>query len=120
VVPVAYGEGVADRIRATAGTRVDGFIDTFGEGYVDLANELGVRPERIDTIVDFAAGRKYGVRTDGNAAGTSREVLEELADLISKGLLEVPIARVYPLSAVVDAYRDLAGSHTRGKIVLVP
>jgi NADPH:quinone reductase-like Zn-dependent oxidoreductase len=120
VVPVAHGEGVADRIRATAGARVDAFIDTFGEGYVDLALELGARPERVDTIVDFAAGRKYGVKTDGNAAGTSGEVLEELAASISKGLLEVPIARVYPLSAVVDAYRDLAGGHTRGKIVLVP
>jgi NADPH:quinone reductase-like Zn-dependent oxidoreductase len=120
VVPVAHGEGVADRIRATADTPVDAFIDTFGEGYVDLALELGVRPERIDTIVDFEARRKFGVKTEGNAAGASGEVLEELADLISKGLLEVPIARVYPLSAVVDAYLDLAGGHTRGKIVLVP
>jgi NADPH:quinone reductase-like Zn-dependent oxidoreductase len=120
VVPVTHGEGVADRIRATAGAQVDAFIDTFGEGYVELALELGVRPERIDTIVDFAAERKYGVKTDGNAAGANGAVLEGLAASISKGLLEVPIARVFPLSAVADAYRDLARGHTRGKIVLVP
>jgi NADPH:quinone reductase-like Zn-dependent oxidoreductase len=60
------------------------------------------------------------VKTDGNAAGSSAEVLAKLAALISTGLLEVPIARVYPLSDVVDAYRDLERGHTRGKIVLVP
>ncbi len=120
VIPVTYGEGVANRIHATAGAQVDAFIDTFGEGYVDLALELGVLPDRIDTIADFDAARRYGVKTDGNAAGTSAQVLGELAALISKGLLELPIARIYPLSAVADAYRDLASGHTRGKIVLVP
>ena len=33
VIPVSYGEGVADRIRQAAG-RVDAFIDTVGGGYV--------------------------------------------------------------------------------------
>jgi NADPH:quinone reductase-like Zn-dependent oxidoreductase len=120
VVPVSYGDGVADRIRTAAGGRVDAFIDTVGANYVDLAVELGVRPDRIDTIADFEAATKYGVKTDGNSVGASAQVLEELASLISKGLLEVPIARIYPLSAVVDAFRELAKGHTRGKIVLVP
>ena len=44
VIPVAYGEGVADRIRAASGNKVDAFIDTFGGGYVDLALELASRP----------------------------------------------------------------------------
>ena len=52
VIPVAYGEGVADRIRAASGGKVDAFIDTFRGGYVDLALELGVAPDRIDTIID--------------------------------------------------------------------
>jgi hypothetical protein len=46
VIPVAYGEGVADQIRAASGGKVDAFIDTFGGSYVDLALELGVAPER--------------------------------------------------------------------------
>jgi hypothetical protein len=37
VIPVAYGDGVADRIRAAAPTGVDAFIDTHGDGYVELA-----------------------------------------------------------------------------------
>jgi NADPH:quinone reductase-like Zn-dependent oxidoreductase len=119
VIPVAYGEGVADRIRAVA-PRVDAFIDTFGDGYVDLALELGVQPDRIDTIIDFAAVEKHGVKADGNMAGASAAVLAELAGLIADGRLEVPIAKVYPLAEVRDAYRELERRHTRGKIVLTP
>jgi NADPH:quinone reductase-like Zn-dependent oxidoreductase len=120
VVPVTYGRGVQRRIREASGGRVDAFIDTFGEGYVDLALELGVAPDRIDTIADFAAAQKYGVKTEGNAAGASASVLAELARLVSEGKLEVPIAHVFPLPRVRDAYRELEQGHTRGKIVLVP
>jgi NADPH:quinone reductase-like Zn-dependent oxidoreductase len=120
VIGVTYGDGVADRIRAAAGGQVDAFLDTQGGGYVELALELGVRPERIDTIADFEAAAKYGVKTDGNAAGGNAQVLGELADLVDRGLLEIPIANVYPLDKVQDAYRELAQGHTRGKIVLRP
>jgi NADPH:quinone reductase-like Zn-dependent oxidoreductase len=120
VIPVGYGPGVRGRIEAASGGRVDAFIDTFGGGYVELALELGVRADRIDTIIDFAAAQQYGVKADGNAAGASAEVLAELAALIDKGVLEIPIARVYPLAEVRDAYRELERRHTRGKIVLRP
>jgi NADPH:quinone reductase-like Zn-dependent oxidoreductase len=120
VIPVSYGPGVADRIRAASGGRVDAFIDTFGDGYVDLALELGVRPDRIDTIIDFVAAQRHGVKTDGNAVGASPETLAELAALVDKGAIEVPIDRVYPLDEVRDAYRVLERRHTRGKIVLKP
>ena len=120
VIPIAYGNGVADRITAVAGNKIDAFIDTFGGGYVDLALQLGVAPDRIDTIIDFAAAAKHGVKTEGNGAAASAEVLGKLADLIETGRLEIPIAKVYPLADVREAYRDLAHRHTHGKIVLVP
>jgi NADPH:quinone reductase-like Zn-dependent oxidoreductase len=121
VIPVSYGEGVADRIRQAANGKVDALIDTFGGGYVQLAiEELGVSPERIDTIADFEAVGRYGVKADGNAAGRSPEALAELARLIDEGRLEIPIARVYPLEEVRDAYRELELRHTLGKIVLTP
>jgi NADPH:quinone reductase-like Zn-dependent oxidoreductase len=118
--PVTYGDGVADRILGALGSRVDAFLDTVGAGYVELALELGVRPERIDTIADFGAGQKYGVKTDGSAAGARAEVLAELAGLIDEGQLEILIAAVYPLARVQDAYRELEQGHTLGKIVLKP
>src|ERR1700747_3754220 len=58
VIPIAYGDGVADRIRAVAPSGVDAFIDTYGGGYVDLAIALGVATGRIDTIADYAAAAK--------------------------------------------------------------
>lgn len=120
VIPLAYGVGVAERIRTAADGPVDAFIDTFGGGYVELAIELGVKPERIDTIIDWEAAARYGAKTDGNAVGGKAEVLAELARLIDEGRLEVPIARAYPLEQVRDAYRELERRHTHGKIVLVP
>jgi NADPH:quinone reductase-like Zn-dependent oxidoreductase len=117
VVPIAYGEGVADRLRRAG---PDAFFDTVGRGYLELALELGIEPHRIDTIVDFSAGEKYGVKTDGNMAGASADTIGMLATLVAKGELEVPIANVYPLERVADAYRELEQGHVRGKIVLVP
>jgi NADPH:quinone reductase-like Zn-dependent oxidoreductase len=119
-IPVSYGPGVADRIREASDGRVDAFIDTFGSGYVDLALELGVPTDRIDTIIDFAAAEQHGVKTDGNAVGASAAVLAELAGLVEKGVIEFPIARVYPLAEVREAYRELEQRHTHGKIVLKP
>ena len=119
VIPVSYGDAVADRIRQAA-AKVDAFIDTVGSGYVQLALDLGVAPDRIDTIADFAAIARYGVKGDGNAAGASAAVLAELAALIANGELEIPIAATFPLAEVRDAYRRLAQGHVQGKIVLLP
>jgi NADPH:quinone reductase-like Zn-dependent oxidoreductase len=120
IIPISYGEGVADRIRETSSGEVDAFIDTFGSGYVELALELGVPRERINTIIDFAAVEKYGVKAKGNSAAASAGVLAELAAMICEGTLKVPIYKVYPLAEVRRAYRELERPHTRGKIVLVP
>ena len=120
VIPVAYGEGVEERLRAASDNHLDAFIDTFGADYVELALKLGVQPERIDTIINFEAVTKYGVKAEGNAQGASAEVLAYLARLIDQGELEIPIARTYPLAEVQEAYRELEQRHTQGKIVLIP
>jgi NADPH:quinone reductase-like Zn-dependent oxidoreductase len=123
VLPVAYGDGVAQRIRdaLSANARVDVFLDTYGGDYVELAlNEFGVSPERVDTVVRFDAAAKYGVKVEGNAAGASAATLSELADLAAAKELEVPLAHTYPLSEVRAAYAQLGKGHVRGKIVLIP
>jgi NADPH:quinone reductase-like Zn-dependent oxidoreductase len=121
VIPVGYGDGVAERIReALPDGRVDALVDTHGSGYVDMAVELGVPPERIDTIIDFEAAARTGAKTDASAVGASAEVLAELARLIASGELEIPIAGVFGLEQVRDAYLELEHGHTLGKIVLRP
>jgi NADPH:quinone reductase-like Zn-dependent oxidoreductase len=121
VTPVTYGDGVEGRIREAAGGIPDALIDTAGGGYVDLALALGVRPERIETIIDFAAAQQHGTKMAGSMSPDHpARVLAELADLIARGELELPIAGVYPLERVRDAFRQVEGGHTHGKLVLVP
>ena len=121
IIPVQYGDGVADRIREAAPGPVTKFIDTFGNVYVELAlTELGLPKDRVVTLVDPFAGKKYGVKYDGWSSAKGTDVLGELVGLLADGSLELPIARTYPLDSVQDAYRELEQRHTRGKIVLIP
>ncbi len=115
VTPVAYGNDLWDRLEVP-----DAFIDAFGGGYVELAIELGVPRERINTVIDFEAAAKYGVRADGSAAVDAPKVLTELAALVEKGELEMPIAATYPLDQVHEAFNQLEQRHTLGKIILTP
>jgi NADPH:quinone reductase-like Zn-dependent oxidoreductase len=122
VIPVAYGDNVAERIRDVlpANAEVDAFLDTYGGDYVEVAlNDLKVSPERVDTIVRFDAAEKYGVKVEGNAAGASAATLSELTNLVAAKQLEVPLANTFPLSDVRAAYAQLAKGHVRGKIVLI-
>ncbi|BDY32134.1 Quinone oxidoreductase 1 [Mycolicibacterium mageritense] len=120
--PVHYGDGLADRLRAASPSgRIDAFLDLFGGGYVAIAvDELGVAPERVDTIIDFAAVDRYGVKSAGNAEGSDIAIVAELAGLVAAGELQVPIARVFALDDVQAAYTELEKRHTRGKLVLRP
>ena len=118
VLPVASDGDVAARLREVAPT-IDGFVDTVGHGYVRMAVDLGVAPDRIDTVIDFPAVEEFGVKADGNAAAGTAVVLAELLDLVDLGQLDVPIARTFPLEDVQDAFRFLESRHGRGKVVLV-
>jgi NADPH2:quinone reductase len=120
VTPVGYGDHLAERIRAVAPNGIDAFIDLYGPEYVTLAVDLGVPPSRIETIISFEAAAKYGARTEGSVAGSTPEMLAEIADLAASGKIEVTIAATYPLDDVRQAYAELEKGHTRGKIVLIP
>jgi NADPH:quinone reductase-like Zn-dependent oxidoreductase len=118
-IPVEYGKGLADCIRKMVPDGVDAYIDTHGDGNVEVAVALGVDRDRINTLPDFAARKKYGVKGDGMATIVSpRETLTELARLIAAGELVVPIAATFPLDQVRAAYERLAKRHGLGKIVL--
>ena len=120
VIPIAYGDGLADRLRAAAPDGIDAFIDLFGPDYVQLAVDLGVAPERIDTIISFQKAAEVGAKTEGSSEASTPEVLAELAKLIVSGAIEFDVAATYPLDRVADAYAELEKRHTHGKIVLLP
>ena len=117
--PVAYGDGLDERLRAAAPNGIAAMLDTHGDGYVDLAVQLGVPADRIDTIIDFAAAKKNHVKADGMAAvGDPASAIRELAKLVADGVVEVPIKARFSLNEVQDAYRAVAQRSGLGKIVL--
>ena len=116
--PVAHGDGVIDRITNAAPTGVTAYLDNYGDGNVDLALRLGVKPDRINTIIDFAAAQQYGLHAAGQAEGNDGRIYAELAHLIAESRLIIPIQTIYPVEQVRSAYEELALRHARGKIVL--
>lgn len=114
--PVAYGPGLADRVRALAPGGVTAATDLFGTETAEAALALGVPPERISTI---AAGPTPpgGVRaTGGIDAGPG--ALERITDAILAGELTVALAATFPLERIRDAVTLQAGRHVHGKIVI--
>lgn len=120
VTPIAYGDGLADRLKAAAPNGIDAFIDLFGPEYVQLAVDLGIDPDRIDTIIAREKAQEVGAKTEGSGNATTTEVLSDLAQLVASGQIEIPIAATYPLEEVRAAFAELEERHTHGKIVLVP
>ncbi len=119
-IPITYGDGLADRLRDAAPDGIDAFIDLFGPEYIQLAVDLGVAPERIETIISFEKAGEVGAKTEGSMDASTPEVLAEVAGLIASGAIDFGIAATFPLDQVADAFAELEQRHTHGKIVLLP
>lgn len=114
--PVAYGPGLADRVRALADGPVTAATDLFGLETAQAALDLGVPPERVSTI---AAGPNPpgGVRPTGGFDARPG-AMARIADAIAAGELTVPIAATFPVEQVRDAVVLQAGRHVHGKVVI--
>lgn len=122
VVPVNYGDNLPRRLcAATRSGHIDALLDFYGGGYVVMAIEdLKLPPDKINTIADFEAVKRFGVQSKGGADAATAAVVAELADLVARDELEVPIAGVFALEDVREAFRQVELRHTRGKLVLRP
>ncbi|MDX2549083.1 quinone oxidoreductase family protein [Streptomyces sp. WI04-05B] len=126
-VPVAYGPGLADRVRAAAPEGVHGAADLVGtDEAVDVSVELVADRSRIATIAGFARGAQAGIRLLGGSPGADpgtdiRDAARlQLTEAAEAGRLRVLIAASYPLDEAAAAHREIMAGHTSGKIVLVP
>lgn len=117
-IPVAYGDGELERLRAAAPQGYTAALDHIGGAAIRTALDLGIPPKRINTIADQAAAEEFGLSTVGGGGKTSEE-LAEYAQLAADGKLVLPIRSTYHLPDVVDAYRDLETGHGLGKVVLL-
>jgi NADPH:quinone reductase-like Zn-dependent oxidoreductase len=111
--PVAYGDGLADRVRALAPGGVTAAIDLYGTETVQVARELGVPDARITTI----AAQVEGI-TPANGANAAPGAIEEIARLVAAGQIHVPIEAVFPMEQIRAAVDLQAGRHVHGKIVI--
>lgn len=116
-VPVPYGEGLADRVRAIAPDGVDAALDAAGRGALEVSVELINDRDRIVTLVDFDRVRELGVR--GIRSKRSVNQLRRLAELYARGKLKIHIRKIFPFSHVADAHREVETGHGRGKVVLL-
>ncbi|WP_275291020.1 NADP-dependent oxidoreductase [Amycolatopsis sp. La24] len=111
--PVAYGDGLADRVRALAPAGVTAAMDLHGAETAWAARELGVPDERITTI----AGQIDGI-TPANGANAAPGAIEEIAELVAAGRLRVPIAASFPVEEIRAAVELQSGRHVHGKVVI--
>ncbi len=114
--PVAYGEGLADRVGALAPDGVSAATDLFGTEAAEAALALGVTPARISTI---AAGPTPpgGVRATGGI-DAAPDALDRITDAILAGELDVHIAATFPIEQIRAAVTLQADRHVHGKIVV--
>ena len=111
--PVAYGDGLADRVRGLAPGGVTAAIDLYGAETAHAARELGVADARITTI----AAQVDGI-TPANGANAAPGALEEVARLVAANELRVPIAARFPVEQIRAAVELQAGRHVHGKVVI--
>lgn len=116
-VPVAYGDGVVDRIRAAAPNGVDGVFDLVGGEALRTVAPLAP-PGRLLSVADKPLVRELGGRDVERERGS--RVLVELARLVAAGELDPHVSQVLPLDQAGEALALVQRGHARGKIVLIP
>ena len=118
-IPVVYGEGVAGRVQAAAGGRVDAVFDVAGKTPVQELISLVSEPSQVLSIANFAAGQAGARVSGGGADSRPMEALAEAAVLLAQNKLVIKV-QTFPFDRAAEAYRISLGGHVRGKVVLIP
>ena len=123
--PVAYGEGLVERVRALAPDGVDDALDddaldVAGSGVLAALIELAGGAEHVVTVADFGGAQEHGVKfSSGDVDGRAVHALGEIGALIESGRFSLPVAQTFPLAEVAEAHRVSEQGHVRGKLVLL-
>ncbi len=117
--PVAYGVGLAERVRALAPDGVGLALDVSGNGVLSDLIELAGGPDRVITIADFAGAQQYGVRFSTGDSGRALYALAQIGDLIESGRFSLPVGQTFPLTDIAVAHRVGEEGRVRGKLVLL-
>ncbi|MBB5872617.1 enoyl reductase [Allocatelliglobosispora scoriae] len=115
-IPVAYGDGLVERVRAAAPGGVTVALDAIGGEAIEASTHLVADRQRIGTIVDDRLAAEHGIRVV--RAGRSPTRLAEVIALAAAGKIILPV-RPYAFADVVEAHRAVESGHGRGKVVIV-
>ncbi|MDR6690961.1 NADPH:quinone reductase-like Zn-dependent oxidoreductase [Microbacterium sp. 1154] len=125
-IPVAYGDGLRERVEAAAeGARIAAAWDAVGtDEAFDVSLALVSERDRIVTIVDPERAKRDGVLWIAGSRPESarfRDIARaRVLELAASGVLEVPVARTYPLAQAIEAVRFVMDGHPGGKVALLP
>jgi NADPH:quinone reductase-like Zn-dependent oxidoreductase len=118
-IPVLYGQGVAERVRAAAGGPVDAVFDVAGKTPVQELISLVPEPSQVLSIANFTAAQAGARVTGGGADSHPMEALAEVAEVLAQNQLVIKV-QTFPFDRAAEAYRISQSGHVRGKLVLVP
>ncbi|MGW1345780.1 NADP-dependent oxidoreductase [Kribbella sp. NPDC002412] len=121
-IPVAYGEGLLDRVREAAPQGVDAVFDAAGQGGLEESIELRGGTDRIVTIAAMNAG-ELGVAASMAASAKPEEIAAALSKQLraaADGNLRVRVAETFPLTDAPKAQELSESGHAQGKVVVLP
>ncbi|MER5948574.1 NADP-dependent oxidoreductase [Streptomyces sp. NPDC001904] len=117
--PVAYGDGLGERVRQLTPDGVDLALDVAGSGVLPELIGLAGGPENVLTVADVAGAREHGVRFSRGDDGRAVHALAEIGPLIEAGRFTPPDVTTYPLAEIAQAHRAGESGRVRGKLVLL-
>jgi NADPH:quinone reductase-like Zn-dependent oxidoreductase len=119
VIPVLYGQGLVNRVRAVPGDKVDAVLDVAGKSPIEDLISLAPEPSQVVTIGNYSAAGSGARFTGGGGDSQPMKALAEVAELLQQNKLVVKV-QTFPLERAAEAYRISEAGHLRGKLVLLP
>lgn len=129
-IPVAYGEGLLERVREAAPDGVSVVLDCAGtDEAIEASLELVADRDRIATIVRGPDAASFGIRAFSGGSPTPlteqelawrAEALPATVELIAAGDFTIELGPELPLSEAAQAHELVESGEASGKIVLVP
>jgi NADPH:quinone reductase-like Zn-dependent oxidoreductase len=118
-IPVLYGAGLMDRVRAVPVDRIDAVLDVAGKTPIEDLIAVAPKPAQVVSIANFSADEAGARVTDGRSDSQPEKALAQAADLLQSGQLVIKV-QTYPFSRAAEAYQLNQSGHIRGKVVLIP
>jgi NADPH:quinone reductase-like Zn-dependent oxidoreductase len=117
-IPVIYGEGMVDRVRAL-GLKIDAVLDAVGKTPIEDLISLAPEPSQVVSIANFAAAESGARVTGGSGESQPMRALAEAAELLEQSKLVIKV-QTFPFERAAEAYQIIQSGHAPAKLVLVP